>query len=340
MIRVLSDADVASVLDIADLLPVVADAFRAQYRGDVERPERPHFRVGFDARPNPADTTDAETDPAAESAAGTALTMPAYIHGRNVYMTKLAAVHDENPSRGLPTVNAQIAVTDANDGQLAALLHGTRITNVRTGCIGGLAVRELSEGPIALGIIGAGTQARWQARAIAAATEIKRIRVYSPSDSRERCATDLQSDLGVPADPATSARNAVTGADVVVTATNSTNPVLPADALESGALVIAIGAYNPETRELPPGVFERASAAYADVPDEVAHIGDLRETGLSAANLVPFGALLAGDASLDDHAPEDIVVVESVGTAVLDAAAAEHVLDEAESRDVGTEVAL
>lgn len=130
------------------------------------------------------------------------------------------------------------------------------------------------------------------------------------------------------------------GADVVVTATNSTKRVLPADALEPGTLVVAIGAYNEETRELPPGVFERASTVYADVPEEVVHIGDLQETGLSAADLVPFGALLAGDASVDDHAPDEIVVVESVGTAVLDAAAAEYVLGEAEARDAGTEVDL
>lgn len=332
MIRVLSDADVANVLDVADLLPVVADAFRAQYRGDVERPERPHFPVGFAAGADPVT--------AAEAAAGTALTMPAYIHGRDVYTTKLAAVHDENPERGLPTVNAQIAVTDANDGQPAALLHGTRITNARTGCIGGLAAQELTEGPITLGIVGAGTQARWQARAIAAATEIERIRVYSPSDSRGRCASDLQSDLDVPTDPTSSARNAITGANVVVTATNSTTPVLPEDALEPGTLVVAIGAYNEETRELPPGVFDRAAAVYADVPEEVVHIGDLQETGLAEADLVPFGALLAGDTSRDDHAPDDIVVVESVGTAVLDAAAAEHVLNEAVAQDIGTEVDL
>lgn len=332
MIRVLSDADVAGVLDVADLLPVVADAFRAQYRGDVERPDRPHFPVGFGAGDDP--------EMAAESAAGTALTMPAYIHGRDVYTTKLASVHDENPARGLPTVNAQIAVTDAHDGQLAALLHGTRLTNARTGCIGGLAVRELTEGPITLGIIGAGTQARWQARAIAAATEIDRIRVYSPSDSRERCAADLQSEIGVSAEPTTSARDAVTGADVVVTATNSTDPVLPADAIEPGSLVVAIGAYTADTRELPPGVFERAATVYADVPDEVAEIGDLLDTGLSASELVPFGAVLAGEASWDDHAPDDIVVVESVGTAVLDAAAAEYVLEEADAQDAGTEVDL
>lgn len=329
MIRVLSDDDVATVLDLADLLPVVADAFRAQYRGDVERPDRPHFPVGFDAGPDPA--------VAARDAAGMGLTMPAYIHGRDVYTTKLAAVHEANPDRGLPTVSAQIAVTNANDGQPEALLHGTRITNARTGCIGGLAVRELADGPITLAILGAGTQARWQARAIHATTAIDRIRIYSPSDSRERCAADLHADLGVPAEPTTSAREAVTGADVVVTATTSTTPVLPADALESDALVVGIGAYDAGMQELPAGVFDRATRVFADVPEEVAEIGDLQATDLDVDDLVPLGALLSGEAGSPRGG---LVVVESVGSAVLDAATAEHVLERAGQAAVGTEVPL
>ena len=57
----------------------------------------------------------------------------------------------------------------------------------RVVAVGGLAVRELADGPITLAVIGAGTQARWQTRAIHAGTDIERIRVYSPSESREAC---------------------------------------------------------------------------------------------------------------------------------------------------------
>lgn len=329
MLRVLSDQDVAAVLDLDDLLTVVADAFAAQYRGAVERPERPHFPVGIGE------------GVAREGAAGTALTMPAYIHGRDVYATKLVAVHDANTERGLPTVNAQIAVTDATTGQPLAFLHGNRVTNARTGCIGGLAVRELTDGPVDLAVIGAGTQARWQTRAIAAATDVERIRVYSPSDSRERCAADLESTLGVPASAVDAPSAAVDGADVVVTATNSTTPVLQAADVDAGSLVVAIGAYTAETRELPAALFDRAAVVYADVPEEVAQIGDLRDTGLTANDMVPFGRLFADP----DHEPptptgDEILVVESVGTAVLDAAAAEYVLGAAEGSDVGERIDL
>ena len=322
-LRVLGNDDVAAVLSLADLLPVVADALLAQGRGEVERPERPHFPVGTGL--------DADGAPA-----GTALTMPAYIHGAETFATKLATVHPGNAECGLPTVNAQIVVTDAGTGEPLALLHGNRITNARTGCVGGLAARELSDGPVRLGLLGAGTMARWQARAIAAATDLRSIRVYSPSDSRERCASDLETELGVEATAVDSPIEAVADATVVVTATTASEPVFPGSALEPGALVVAVGAFTAETRELDAETFERAARVFADVPGEVATIGDLRGTGLDATDLVPLSDVLEGTAGR--RADDEVLVVESVGSAVFDAAAAAHVHAAAERRDVGTVV--
>jgi len=319
---VLSDSDVDRALDLPSLLPVVAEAFRKQGAGELERPERPHFPVG----------TGLGDDP--DEPMGTGLTMPAYVHGADHYATKLASVHEGNERRGLPTVQAQIVLTEADTGTPAALLAGTRITNARTGCIGGLAARELADPPVRLGIVGAGTQARWQARAIAAATDLEWIRVYSPSDSRRECARDLEADLGVEAIPVDSPRAAVEDATVVVTATTATEPVFPGDALRDDALVVAIGAYTAEMRELDATTVERAARIYADVPEEVATVGDLPD--LTPADLVPFASVFSGDSSR----PEGIVIVDSVGTAVLDAASAEHVYETARREGLGTETSL
>ena len=330
MVRVLSDDDVASVLDLEALLPVVADAFEQQRAGAVERPERPHYPIGEGLDP------DAPDEPT-----GTGLCMPAYVHGAAYAATKLVTVVEDNPERGLPTVTAQIALADAETGQPVGYLDGNRITSARTGCIGGLAARELAtDGPIDLAVIGAGTQARWQTRAIAAAVGVDRIdsiRVYSPSDSRIDCARDLESELDAPADPVSSPRKAVDGASVVVTTTTSTEPVFPGEALSDGALVIAVGAYTPEMRELDDATVERAARVFADVPEEAAETGDLREH--EELDLREFGAALAGETA-GREADDEIVVLESVGTAVLDAATAEFVFDRAVERDLGTTVPL
>ena len=322
--RILSDEDVAAVLSLPDLLDVVADAFRADGRGETVRPERPHYPIGAGLDgPDPL---------------GTGLAMPAYVEGDPYAATKLATVHPANPDRGLPTVHANLSLVDARTGEAVAVLSAERLTNARTGCIGGLAARELAvEGPLTVGVLGAGAQARWQTRAIAAAREVAAVRVYSPSDSRDRCAADLRG-RGVDAESVASPEAAVRDADVVVTATTSREPVFPADALSPGALVVAVGAYTAEMCELPPAVFERAARVFADVPEEVADIGARAGTGLEATDRVPLSAVLAGDAGRETD--DELLVVESVGTAVLDAACGSHLYERAVEADLGTEVSL
>lgn len=325
MVRILSDAQVADCLDLGDLLGVVREAFIKQGRGEVERPERPHFPVGAGL--------------AGEEAIGTGLVMPAYLHGARFYATKLVGVHEENAERGLPTVNAQIALTEAETGLPAGYLAGTRITNARTGCIGGLAASELvADQPVTLGLLGAGTQARWQARAIATATDLATVRVYSPSASKRECAEELGEELGVPAEAARTPEDAVAGANVVVTATTATEPVFPGSALDPGTLVVAVGAYTAEMQELDATTFDRAARVFADVPEEVAEIGDVLKAEVDADELLSLSSVFEGDTGR--HSDDEILVVESVGTAVLDAASAEYVFEQAEKNGIGDDVEL
>jgi len=326
MVSLLSDDDVATVLDLEGLLPELAEAFAAQARGAVERPERPHYPMGTGLDPDRP-----------EQPLGTGLCMPAYVHGAAHAVTKLATVHEGNADRGLSTVNAHLSVVDARTGEPTAILAGNRITNARTGAIAGLAARELAlPGPVDLGVIGAGRLARWGTRAIATATDLETVRVYSPSDSRIACAEELATELGVDARPVERPREAVTDATVVLTATTSTEPVFPGEALSPGALVVALGAYTPETRELDDVTVERATRVFADVPEEARETGDLR--GHPELAVSPFGELFAGDTGRIDDG--EILVVASVGTATLDAATAAYVVERAREAGVGEEFPL
>jgi len=323
MVRVLSETVVDRHLNLAALVDVVGDALVKQARDEVERPDRPHFPVG--------------TGLDGPAAAGTAIAMPAYIHGAERYATKLVGVHEGNADRGLPTINAQIALTDARTGIPEALVAGTTITNARTGCIGALAVRALAPDPLTLGVIGAGAQARWQTRAIATVAELADVRVYSPSESRQACAADL-SDDGIPARAVDTTTAAVSGADAVVTATTATDPVFAASDLGDETLVVAIGAFTEEMQELEPAVIEGADTVFADVPSEVIETGDFRATDLTASDLVEFGTIL-GDAEYEPTAGARAVVA-SVGSATLDAAAADAIYRRAVEANDGTDVEL
>ena len=325
MVLVLSDEDVADVLDLATLAPVVEHALVKQGAGEVERPERPHYPIG-------------EGLEGSDEPLGTGLAMPAYVHGEPYFATKLVSVHEDNPDRGLPTIHAQIVLADARTGEPVSVLDGSHVTNARTGCVGGLAARDLAAGDsVTLGVLGAGAQARWQTRAVDALTDLDAVRVYSPSDSKEACASDLRED-GIDAAAVGSPREAVSGANVVVTATTSTEPVFPADALDDGALVVAVGAYTAEMQELEPAVFDRAARVFADVPEEVVATGDLTATDLDESDLLPFSSVLSGDAGRERD--DEILVVESVGSAVMDVAAATEVYETARERGTGSEQEL
>lgn len=320
MVLVLSDEEIADSIDLGSLATVIEQALVKQGRGEVERPDRPHYPIGVELDgPNPV---------------GMGLVMPAYIHGEPYFATKLVGVHGDNSERGLPTIHAQIVLADARTGKPLAFMNGRRITNARTGCIGGLAARELANQPITLGVLGAGAQARWQTRAIAALTDLDTVRVYSPSDSRNDCAADLRED-GIDATAVDSSNAAVADASVVVTATTSESPVFSADALSAGTVVIAVGAYNETMQELEAETFDRAERVFADVPTEVAQIGDLRQTILSEEHLVPLSEVLEGNTGR--RSADEILIVESVGTAVLDVATAAEIYEAAKATTVGTE---
>ena len=333
MVRILDADDVRSVVDLERLLPLIEDAFAKQYVGAVERPDRPHYSIGVGRGDDP------------ERPTGTGLCMPAYVHGSPYVATKLATVFEGNADRGLATVTAQIALDDADTGLPVAYLDGTTITSARTGCIGGVGARALGpDGPVRLAVFGAGTQARWQTRAIDAATDLESVRIYAPSDSRERCAADLEGELeDVAVSAVASPAAALEGANVVVTATTSTEPVFDGDDLEPESLVVAVGAYTAEMRELDDRTIERAACVYADVPAEARGTGDLCHH--SDLELEALGRVFATDeavetASTVSTGSADVVVLSSVGTAVLDAVTAADVYDRARELGLGVDVSL
>jgi len=327
MVRILNATQVASLLDISELLSVIETALVKQGRGEVVRPERPHFPVGQGLNKDRQD-----------DALGMGLTMPAYIHGADYFATKLVGVFEGNPAHNLPTITAQIVVNEADTGLPVAMMDGTHITGMRTGCIGGLATRELANQPVDLGVIGSGTQARWQTRAISAATDLDRVRIYSRSDSRIACANELDEELDTSVEHVDSAHAAVKGATAVVTATTAESPVLDGDWLDPGALIVAIGAFTSEMQELDPTTFDRASRVFADVPDEACETGDFIAADLADVAVTSLANVLEGKEGRDNK--DEIILVKSVGSAVFDTATANHTVKLAESSDVGTTIEL
>ena len=128
-----------------------------------------------------------------------------------------------------------------------------------------------------MGIIGTGLQARTQLEAVAAARKIERIRAFGrDAQRREKFAKEMTLRLGIPVTPASSAEEAVRGADIVITATTSKTPVLEGRWIEPGTHISAIGVNFAEKREIDTEAVRRCDVIAADsVEQSKIESGDL-----------------------------------------------------------------
>jgi ornithine cyclodeaminase/alanine dehydrogenase-like protein (mu-crystallin family) len=127
-------------------------------------------------------------------------------------------------------------------GEMLALIHDFSMSAIRVGATTGIANRALArKDSKVVGIFGSGNEARTNLEAICAVRPIESVKVYSPNkEHRDRFAEEMTELLNVEVQPVTNAEAVVTGSDIVMCATNSSEPVFKGDWLEPGQLVTTI----------------------------------------------------------------------------------------------------
>src|SRR5512133_2556097 len=222
-LRILTGADVKAALSVADAIEATRLAFAQLSSGRAEVPVRTQW----------------------SAANGTALVMPAYLPDSRGLGAKIVSVFPGNPGRGLPTVNALVALLDPETGLPIALLDGTYLTALRTGAASGVATDLLAlPGAETAVVFGAGVQARTQLLALCAVRAIRRAWVYDRDTDRARqLVAEMAGKERVPADLrlAASPVEALREAQIVATATTSDTPVFADADLMPGVHICAIG---------------------------------------------------------------------------------------------------
>lgn len=323
----LTRSDVESLLDIDLSMAAVEEAFRELARGTVQMPQRPVIRV-------------AEHQ-------GSVLFMPAYIAGLGALGMKLVSVYPENPSRhGLPTIMGVILLCEAATGQVLAIMDGGHITAMRTGAVTGVAAKVMArQDARVLGLFGAGVQARTQLLAVAAVRPLERVVVYDTVVANaQRFAGEMTARIQVPVLVASSAREAVEGADIVVTATSSAAPVFDGRWLAPGTHISGIGSHAPHMRELDTETVRRARLIVDHRAAALAEAGDvmlpIQEGAITADHIVgELGEVLEGRIPGRTSASE-VTLFKSVGLAIQDVAVAARVYALAIERGIGQPVQL
>jgi ornithine cyclodeaminase/alanine dehydrogenase-like protein (mu-crystallin family) len=288
----LNEKEVRKHLQMADLIPAMEKALIDFSSGKVAQPVRSIISVDVAA------------------ATGFLGVMPALTpDGLGL---KAVTFYPSNAARGIPTHMATIFLVDPQTGRPLAIMDGRLITEMRTAAVSAAATKLLAR-PDAkiLAILGSGVQARSHVAALRIVRRFEEIRVWSPaSEHAERFAKEIGAK-------ATPAKEAVRGADVVVTATNSRTPVLKGVWLKPGCHVNAIGACRPDWRELDDGAMQR-NVVFVDSRE-----GAMKESGdviLSGTKIyAELGEALAGEVP---SRANEITIFKSLGMAVEDIAAA------------------
>jgi ornithine cyclodeaminase/alanine dehydrogenase len=225
-----------------------------------------------------------------------------------------------------------------------ALMNGAWLTAMRTGAVSGVAAKYLArKDSDVVGMFGAGRQAQTQLEAVANVLKLKEARIYDPYlPAGSPVYANLSKKLGFSVHPVASAKEAVAGCDVVLTATTATEPVFKGEWLEPGTFVSGIGSHHGAgKKELDTAtirnklVVDQREACLAEAGDIMDPIAD---GSITADHIyAELGELVTGKKKgrVND---KEITVYKSVGIAVQDIATAIRAYELAKKKGIGVDI--
>ena len=307
-VQLIEAAGIDVVLSLAECVQLMDETLRALDAGETVQPLRTVLHL--------------------PDGTGSLYTMPAFTAAPRALAVKLITIWQGNDAKAMPTHQGVVVVFDPETGAPTALLDAARLTAIRTAAVTAVATRALAREDVReLAILGAGAQARPHIEAMLTVRSFQRVRIWNRTTERAaRLAEALRTYFDIAIDSVPTAREAVTGADVVCTLTAAREPVLLGEWLAPGVHINAVGASTPFTRELDSAAVARARIFVDTVEGAEHEAGDLlipwHEGHVAgSAEWTPLGAVLRGREPGRQSAG-DITLFKSLGLAAEDAAAA------------------
>jgi ornithine cyclodeaminase/alanine dehydrogenase-like protein (mu-crystallin family) len=305
---VLREHEIRSLLDPVSCIAAVERAFTAYASGGAELPGVIHLDV--------------------PEHRGEIHIKAGHLRGGNWYACKFAS--------GFAGRNDGVVLTfDARTGAPAGILFdGGYLTDLRTAAAGAVAARYLAPDPVhTVAILGTGIQARLQPSLLRTIRSFDVVRVWG---RRREAAHSTASEIGGTVSDTVEA--AVDGAQIVVTTTASRSPLVRAEWLAPGALVIAVGSDGPDKQELDVSVLARADRVVADSFPQCARLGEIHhaiDAGVLGEGDVTELGRIAGGQAPGRRTPTELIVCDLTGVGVQDVAAATVVMERALATNAG-----
>ncbi|MBP1659557.1 MAG: ornithine cyclodeaminase [Candidatus Aminicenantes bacterium] len=314
---VVSLPEIKKALGAIDPLPLIEEGFVAYSRGRAVVP--PVGELVFDDPP------------------GDVHIKYGYIRGGKVYVIKIASGFPGNPRLGLPSGDGLMLVFDQKTGTLlAVLLDEGYLTNVRTAAAGAVVAKYLAPRRVtAVGVLGAGVQGRMQLDMLRRVRSFDRAIVWGISD--EELAA-YRRDMGSPGLAIVTTRRAeevAAAANLIVTCTPSTSPLLKAEWIRPGTHITAVGSDTAEKQELDAAILARADRVVVDSLSQSELRGEVFKAVSAGAigreRLVELGRVIE-EAGLRRASEDEITVADLTGVAVQDIQISAAVWDQLQLR--------
>ena len=248
-------------------------------------------------------------------------TMPSYLPSLDIAGVKIVNVHPDNRSQGLLTVMALTVLLEPETGRPTAIMNATKLTDLRTGASAAVATEALSRKRSGiLGIIGSGKQADAGLHALSRVFDAEEIKVWSRTEKHAEQFVSRMKEYPV---TATSLEDA-SDADVLLTVTTSSAPLIKDEWIHEGTHINAMGADAPGKQELDPKTLARAQV-FVDDYEQAIHSGEINvpiHEGVYTRDQISgtLGDVLTG--RVKRNSPDAISIFDSTGLSITDLAIA------------------
>ena len=232
-------------------------------------------------------------------------------------------------------------------GELAAIIEDKHLQRMRVGAMTGVAAKYLARASShTIGIFGSGAQAGPQLEAVCAVMNIKRIKVFSPTQAnREVFAANMIKTLNTDVVAVSSPKEVVTGSDIVIVATNSNEPVFDGRWLGEGTFISSIVNSDKHLprRDLDDESFRRASLIVVSTRDQIKNdepiwlTEGLARGAVSWDRIWEIGELVCGKSPSRSN-DKEITLLKNNGLSVQFVGVGAAIMAEAKKRGIGKEL--
>ena len=253
----------------------------------------------------------------------------AYIPGVDSLAIKISPGFFDNPALGLPSTNGIMVLFSTRTGMVEALLlDNGYLTDVRTAAAGAVAAKYLARADSrSAAILGAGAQAGLQLEALTLVRNIESATLWARDmDKAQKKAEQLSSSLEIEVTACADIKTATADADIIVTTTPSSKPLLMADYLKPGQHVTAMGSDGEHKNELEPEILAGGAQYFCDRLSQVRVLGELnhaieKKLVTASTEFTELGQVISEQAGGRKNS-EDITVCDLTGTGIQDTAIA------------------